>query len=85
MDDPDLAPIAEGTTNHCAKADSKSIAGIVGFLAGGHIGVLCQRQQLVAPDSHFNEIHAAGTAVYYAVTVAGTLQESVVWFNFGLL
>ena len=75
VDGPDLAPIAAGTTNHRAKADSKSITGILGCLAGGHIGVVCQRQQLVAPDSHFTEIHAAGTAVYSAVTVTGTLQE----------
>jgi hypothetical protein len=51
------------------------MTGVFGGIAGGSCFLLAQRQQAITPDSHSCEVHAAGTTVYFAITIGGMLQE----------
>ena len=58
-----------------ANLGNRSIQGGVGFLAGGPIQAVCQRQQLASPDSHTAEVVAAGNNLNQVVPQNGLLQE----------
>ena len=53
----------------------KATSAGVGMLGGSLIILLCQRQQLVAPDSHTAEVNAAGTGLHHIIPMRGLLQE----------
>ena len=70
--------ISSGTTPTDPPAASKSVTGGLIMLGGGPIGVYCQRQHLISPDSHTAEITAGGTILHRVIPLVGILQECLI-------